>query len=272
MSISRWASAAIVLSTTKSPIAADADDTVFRCMSHERILNSPFLRLIAVLGLVWWLQYTLRETLPFWLLCSFNVAHFAIGVARLLIMFNAMITRIASELLRQFDTLWLFGNLTVYFISSTASSLSDGDRAYWRDRGWPVDSYFIAYAAYQVSLFGWIAMAFFAFIRVDALPGVSQSQRFAFASVGVMFFIEVFVDNCLGRADIQTPIRVPFLFETDTIQLRNTSLINLAILVAKMCVKMIARAGETVSLCTTLQIEVLHEHSLQTAHRTALVQ
>jgi hypothetical protein len=70
----------------------------------------------------------------------------------------------------------------------------------------------------------------------------------------MIFFAIVFVDNILNRSDIQTPLAIDFfVFETDTIQLRNASLLNLFILNAKMLVKTIRRPRETMILSQSFE-------------------
>jgi hypothetical protein len=160
------------------------------------------------------------------------------------------------ELYKQYEWLWLAGNFLLFFAVSVATGVSDGDLAYWAERhGWPVYDYFAAFVTYQVCLFGTATLSILNFVRMDAIPALPRRLRQIPYVQAFVYFIVVCIDNSRGHADIQTPLSVSFfVFDTDTVQLRNACILNGFILTAKMFLKTVRRPRETVILNSSFDI------------------
>jgi hypothetical protein len=200
--------------------------------------------------------WALRDLLPFWLVWCATYVTFTIGVIRTVVVSNATNQRIMRDLYTQYEWLWLAGNFLLYFAVCAATGVSAGDSAYWVERnGWPVYDYFAAYAAYQVCLSGIPTLAGLHFIRLDAIPALTRRQRQISYLQALVFATVIFIDNAVGRADIQTPLSISFfVFETNTVQLRNACLLNVFIFTAKMFLKSLRRPRETVILSSSFDI------------------
>jgi hypothetical protein len=88
------------------------------------------------------------------------------------------------------------------------------------------------------------------------LPALSHRLRLLFLSSGLLVLLVIFLDNVRGSADIHTPLSIAaFVFATDTVQLRNTCLLNVSLLMAKVMIKSVRRPRQTTLLCTNFDIQ-----------------
>jgi hypothetical protein len=255
----------IVLRPTKAALSVDAENTFLQCIPQQRMLRSPLLRFTAVAYVVWFVSYLLRELLPYSLVWACNCAACAVMLARTLLMFNVTNRALFTALLRQFEPLWLSGNALICLGASVATAVSAGDRAYWTERGWPVDAQPAAYVASQVCLFVLIALVHFSHIRVDSIPVLSQRMRLLFIVLSLLVFAGIFAENVRGHADIQATLPISFfVFQTDSVQLRDTALLNFFILNVKHMVKTLRRPRETLLVYTGFQIAFREQTRTQT--------